>query len=120
MPIILDPSDPLSARDEFRLLIGDTDSTSPLFNDTEADYLLNRRNGNVLAAAADACDALAVRFARDVDFTVDGTSVSRMRRSESYRALARAYRARAGAGGGLASIPITTGLFITATDELLP
>ena len=60
-------------RDRVRLEIGDTDEDRALFEDAELDDLLVQE-GSVLLAAAHACEALAVRFARDFDFTADGAS----------------------------------------------
>jgi hypothetical protein len=73
-------------RDKVRLLIGDTDETDPLLYDDEVDALLAQRvhvvttGGtiyNLPAAAADACGAIAAKFARDFDFAEDGQNFSR-------------------------------------------
>ena len=84
-----------ATRDKLRLLIGDTDSTQVLFQDDELDYFLSERTDVVLLAAADACDALATRFARDYDFETDSQSFKRSQQSKAYREMAASLRARA-------------------------
>lgn len=87
-----------------RLEIGDTDSTAALFTDEELDVYLDNRSDNVLLAAADACDALATRFARAYDFKTDGQEFYRGKMSEMWAARAVALRGRA---GGVATVDIT-------------
>jgi hypothetical protein len=48
----------LSTRDQVRFLIGDTNSSTPIFQDEEIDWLLTQ-NTNVYLAAASAADAAA-------------------------------------------------------------
>lgn len=80
-----DPS--ASDRDAVRFEIQDTDPASPLVQDEEIAYAL-LREGNVLAAAARCCEALARKFAGkgDVSITSAGDSVKR-----SYSSMARTY-----------------------------
>ena len=87
-----------------RLEIGDTDSSAALFTDEELDVYLDNRSDNVLLAAADACDALASRFARAYDFETDGQSFKRGSMSGMWAARAVALRARA---GGVATMDVT-------------
>lgn len=81
--------------DEVRLNIGDRDMDSPLFTDDEITYYLNNRNGNVLLASADACDALATRFAAGIDFTTDTLAIKKLQRSEVMAKRAEQLRQRA-------------------------
>ena len=76
--------------------IGDTDANRVLFEDAEVDDLLVQE-GSVLLAAAHACEALAVRYARDFDFTADGASFRKSSISTFYEKLGRRLRAK-GAG----------------------
>lgn len=95
---------------QVRLEIGDTVSSSPLFADEEINVKLAVRSNNVLLAAADLCDILAVRFAREFDFDAnEAKSFKRSQKSAAYRALARELRARAQveATGGLAVVVVT-------------
>lgn len=84
--------------DAFRLELGDRDSTDPLFNDTEAQYFLDKRPGRVLLAVADACESLARRFARKVDTQIKSADDSVTRKwstmAASYAAQAKELRAR--------------------------
>jgi hypothetical protein len=81
--------------DRFRLLIGDTNSELPLLNDVEAQFFIDGRPGSVLAAAADACDALATRFAADYDVVLDGQQMDRSQMSKQFGERARELRGRA-------------------------
>lgn len=87
-----------------RLEIGDTDSSSPLFTDEELQRWITARADNVLLAAADACDALARKFARSFDFESDNQKFSRSQMSKQYAALAQTLRDRA---SGVASVAST-------------
>lgn len=78
-----------------RLEIGDTDSTQDLFTDEELQIYIDVRGTSYLLAAADACDALAVRFARSYDFETDGQSFKRSQMSKAYQTMADSLRARA-------------------------
>ena len=94
--------------DRFRLELGDTPAAYgltnaqtaefeavALLNDDEVGYFLALHPASVLLAVAAACDALAARFARDVDITEDGQSFKDSQKAERYAQLAVRYRARA-------------------------
>jgi hypothetical protein len=92
-------------RDKVRLLIGDTDETDPLLYDDEVDACLAQRvvvttaggtTYNLPAAAADACGAIAAKFARDFNFAEDGQNFQRAQRVGHYQALEQSLRARQG------------------------
>lgn len=87
-----------------RLAIGDTDSTAVLFTDEELGIYLDARSDSVNLAAADACETLARRFARQYDFSTDGQSFSRSQMSKMYLDLAVQLRSR---GEGLTTQPVT-------------
>lgn len=97
----------LSDRDAVRLLIGDTDSAQ--LTDNQVDYFLEQRTNNRLLAAADACDALAAKYARAYDFETDQQSFDRSQMHEQYLAMGARLRARAGTNGAgaLSSLPTT-------------
>ncbi len=97
----------LSTRDQVRLQIGDTDTGNALFTDAEVDQFLERHDDQVLPAAADACDALAARFARDFDFKWKDGEFKKGSRADRYAKLAEQLRARAGIGQPAASLPVT-------------
>jgi hypothetical protein len=68
-----------------------------LFTDDEVNVFLEQRPGSVLLAVADACDALARRFARESDVAEDGQEFSLSQISKAYAAQAKALRDRAAA-----------------------
>lgn len=93
--------------DMFRLEIGDTDvdpDSDALLSDDECQYFLDTY-GDILPAAAAACDALSRRFARAYDFAEDGQSFSRSQMSKQYAELAIALRRRVTAG--ISNVPTT-------------
>jgi hypothetical protein len=97
-----------TALDEFRLLLGDRDTTAQLFNDVEAQWFIDQRPGNVLLAVADACEALARQYAREFDFDAnDEKSFKRSQKAEAYLKMAKDLRQRATAGGGLSAVVVT-------------
>ena len=85
----------LSTRDQVRLQIGDTDTGNALFTDAEVDQFLERHTDQVLPAAADACDALAARFARDFDFKWKDGEFKKGSRADRYAKMAEQLRTRA-------------------------
>ncbi len=92
--------------EEVRLEIGDEDAAAYLFTNPQIEKKLADHAGVVLATAADLCDILATRFAREFDFN----SAARMQfkksqKSEAYERRAKALRERV--GGGLTTIPTT-------------
>lgn len=91
-------SESTSDRNRVRDEIGDIFTKRALFDDAQIDDLLTLESDNVLAAAARGCERLATRFARDFDFTADGTSLRRSSVSAMYAKRARALRASAGTG----------------------
>ncbi len=103
--------------DKFRLELGDTPAAygivpippattlsaeqdtefqaAALFTDEEVAYFLAAHPSSVLYAVAAACDALAARFAQDVDVAEDGQSFKDSAKSVRYSAMAARFRARA-------------------------
>ncbi len=110
--------------DKFRLELGDHPTIDLpegeyvyLFDDDEAEYFIAQHPSSVLLAVAAACDALAARFAQDVDVTEDGQSFKDSAKSVRYSAMAARFRARAqqdaaavvtGAGLPMGRIPART------------
>ena len=80
--------------DRVRFELGDTNSSRALFDDAEIADLLAQESDNVLAAAAHGCEILAVRFARDYDFSADGSSFKKGSVSGMYAKRARSLRSR--------------------------
>lgn len=94
-------------RDRVRLEIGDTIQGRALFEDSEIDDFLAQEGGSVLKAAAHACEALSVRFARDYTFAADGSRFEKggaAGLSVQYATIGRALRRRA---GGSTTVKVT-------------
>ena len=99
-----------------RLEVGDTDTDDQLFQDEEIQVKLAERADNVLLTAADLCDILAARFARDYDFAAPGDrEFKRSQRSEMYAKRAESLRDRArnidAAGGGMRVLDLYHGVY---------
>ena len=84
-----------SNRDSVRFLIFDTDTNDQLLSNEEIDYVLTKET-NVHMAAAMCAEALAAKFARDIDRSVIGMSANPSRRPEFYLDLADRLRDQVG------------------------
>lgn len=91
------------ARDEVRLLVGDTDATAPLVQDEEIGYalLLHPRVAGVPAyrAAIHVVDAIVAKLARNMDRTLGPISQQASQQWEHYRQLAEDLRTAYTTGG---------------------
>ncbi len=85
-----------------RVKVGDIDDSRALFDDAEMNVFLTEES-SVTLAAAEACDVLATRFARDYDFMADGASFKKGSVSAQYARRARVLRRQ---GQGTTSSPI--------------
>jgi len=94
-----------------RFAVGDTDTTDQLLSDEEIAYLLTEY-GTVTAAAVSACEALAAKFARQVDRQVGNLRLSSSQRAAQFRELAATLRRRA----ALTATPYAGGLTYTDKD----
>jgi len=78
-----------------RLLIGDTNDSSPLLTNEEIAYYLSQKD-NIFLAAADAVEyGILPKIARDIDRSNLGMSATRSQKSQQYRDLAKSLRAQA-------------------------
>ena len=57
-----------TTRDQLRFLIGDTDDNEQMLSDSEIAFLFTMEDDDLLMTCASACDAIASKFARDVNF----------------------------------------------------
>lgn len=73
---------------QVRLLVGDTDTNDQLVSDEEINWYVSQQT-SVKLAAADVCEAIAAKFARWTDASVDGVSESASQKSERYSARAK-------------------------------
>lgn len=95
--------------DKFRLELGDVDETDPLLNDDEANYFLAKYDPvNILSSVADACEALAARFARQMDFSEDGQSFRASQQYAQFKAQAAECRRRAHRSGSVQVLSLVT------------
>jgi prophage antirepressor-like protein len=89
-----------------RYLIGDVDSDEQLAQDEELEYCM-ASNSSIYYAAAQAAEAIAARFAKEVAKTVGPLSRNLGERSVQYEALAK--RLRSTAGRKTATAPLLFG-----------
>lgn len=88
--------DPASSdKDTVRFYIQDTDPAMQMLQDEEISYLLSQWttvSGSALFTSAVACEVIAGRFAREVDVSADGVSVSAGQLQQRYNDLATSLR----------------------------
>lgn len=102
-----------SAKDQVRLLIGDTVSSDAQLQDEEISYYLTTRS-SAYGAAAECCRTLANQYSRSVDSAAGDTK-------EAYSQMAKAYALRAvqfesAAAQGGSALPYAGG--ISEADKL--
>ena len=90
--------------DRVRLNLGDTDENRNLFDDAEIGDLLSQESDSVDGAVALGAEILALRFARDFDFTADGSSFKKSTVSKAYSDLALKHRALARGTGVIVAL----------------
>lgn len=97
-----DPSS--SSRDHVRFLVGDTDTTAQQLTDAEVTAQLTI-SGGALSAAAALSRALAAKYSRKIDKSIDGLSLQWSQLTKHYLDLAKqlesqgAYSALSSSGG---------------------
>ena len=82
-----------SDRDKVRFLVFDTDINEQLLSDEEIAWLLSEQS-NIYMAAANAAEAIAAKFAKDVTRSALGLSASVGNRAAFYLELADKLRAQ--------------------------
>jgi len=100
-------------RDKVRLLIGDTNNDVLLMEDEEIEFLLTNNNSALYLTAADACEIIAAKFARDVNYRFSTLWQDAGDAYEHYMALAEKHRKTADS-----SETVPSGLSFTASDIL--
>ena len=83
-----------SPSDELRFLIGDISLITPVLTDGEVSYLTAMYSSGESAAVA--CEALAGRFAEEVDRSIGQLKISASKKFDHYIALAADIRMRYG------------------------
>lgn len=108
---------PLSAREQVRLLTGDTGS-EPHLTDAQVDHFVDQHSiltdagtvTNVYAAAAEGASAIAAKCAPDFRFMEDAQSFDRQQVFEHYDALSERLQRRAGGVSALMTLSGTVTL----------
>ena len=85
---------------QVRLLVGDTNSQDQLLNNTEIEFVLSQ-TADIYAAAADCCDIIIGKLARDVDRNDIGMSATRSQQIQHYTDLRDSLRKRANTNAGV-------------------
>ena len=86
--------DPDTDIKQVRLLIGDTNSQAQLVTDKELTFIFDLTS-DIFLAAADACDVIIAKLARDVDRNDIGMSATRSQQIQHYSDLRDSLRKRA-------------------------
>ena len=102
--------------DSVRFLVFDTDTNDQLLSDEEINWVLTEQS-NIRLAAADCCEAIAAKFAKDINRSVVGISANPGSRAAFYLELADRIRAQATQTSQHAEI-FAGGLTISGKDEL--
>lgn len=79
----------ITARNQVRLKVGDTDMSDPLLSDAEIDSCIAAWPSNVDLAAASAAEAIAAKFSRGFNFSTDGQVFNRRERVQHYMELSK-------------------------------
>lgn len=102
-----------SAKDQVRLLIGDTYTGDQQMQDEEIAFYLTQRS-SAYGAAAECCRTLQARFSRSVDISAGDTKTMYSQMAKAYGIKAAEFEAKAASTG--AGIPYAGG--ISVTDKL--
>lgn len=101
--------------DLVRFLIGDTDVTSPIFQDEEINAVLVI-NPAPIEAAITMANSAAAKFARRASTTIDGLSVQWKEVSENFRSLAANLKQQANDAPGGLGVPSVSGVSLGVMD----
>lgn len=108
-----------STRDEFRLLVGDTDTDDQIFTDGEVAYWI-AQNSSVMLAAALGCRAAAAKYARQVSFSVGKLSEQAAQKADHFLTLAKEleaqYRRTSAAAFSSSGTPSVTTVYDSGTQ----
>ncbi|HLT92462.1 MAG TPA: hypothetical protein VKZ85_16125 [Woeseiaceae bacterium] len=89
----------LSAKDEVRFLVGDTDPGEQLVTDEEIEYAL-AEEGSARAAAVVVCESIHASLAKEVDKAAGAVRVSLSQKAEHYADLCERLRRRLAIASG--------------------
>ena len=105
-----------SDRDKVRFLVFDTDTNDQLLSNEEINWILTEQT-NVYMAASNAAEAIAARFAKDINRSVIGISANPGSRAAFYLELADRLRDQASTATGHVEI-FAGGLTISGKEAL--
>ena len=105
-----------SDRDKVRFLVFDTDTNEQLINNEEIDWLLSEQS-NIYLAAANAAEAIAAKFAKDITRNAVGLSATVGNRARFYLDLADKLRDQVGTTNQRGDV-FAGGLTISGKDAL--
>ena len=105
-----------SDRDKVRFLVFDTDTNEQLLSDEEIAWLLTEQT-NVYLAAANAAEAIAAKFAKDITRSAVGLSATVGNRAQFYLNLANKLRDQVGTTNNRAEV-FAGGLTISGKNTL--
>ena len=105
-----------SDRDKVRFLVFDTDTNEQLLSNEEIAWLLSEQT-NVYLAAANAAEAIAAKFAKDITRSAVGLSANVGNRAQFYLELAEKLRNQVGTTNKRAEV-FAGGLSISGKDSL--
>ena len=80
-------------RDKIRLLVGDTDDDHQMLADNEIAFFLAQNGDDLYMTAAMCCEAIASKFARDVDYRFSTMWQNASEAYDHYKDRAETYRA---------------------------
>jgi hypothetical protein len=106
-----------STKDAVRFHVQDVIEADPQVNDEEIEYLLTSESSDVLRAAARTAETIAAKYARQVDKSVGGLSLSAGRRQEHYMTLAQNLWSKSKTVGGQ-GLPVPYAGGISEADKL--
>lgn len=113
--------DPASSdKDTVRFYTQDTDSAMQMLQDEEIAFLLDQWSGvsgYALFTAAVACEVIAGRFAREIDVSADGVSVSAGQLQQRFNDLASSLRDQYKAQYGNNGPDLTSFMFDLSPDS---
>lgn len=83
-----------SDRDAVRFLIGDVDESEPQLEDEQIEWLISiwGDKGSMYYVASMACEAIAAKYAREIDITADSQSLGTNALQQKYLTMAEQLR----------------------------
>lgn len=105
-------------RDAVRLLVGDTDTNDQQIQDAEITFALSQSNDDVYGAGAIIARAIAGKYARLVDTSIDSVKASYSQRSADYFALAVRLDRDSKMKGGSLGLPRVGGVSESTMDSV--